>query len=166
MTCDMWHVTCAIWHGTCDMQHVTCDMLRGMNILSKFQLPSSSGLWIMIFWRLWGKGWLIDLMSDEADCRTAPATPGLLNIGMPFIYDTLMTCAPVLVDEQIQFPWRVVFGNFCSNWFKMVSANPANSQTLNQKRKLLLLFSRLMGWKLVWPWSLPLLKDTQRHLCG
>ena len=32
-------------------------------------------------------------------------------------------------------------------------ANPPDSQTLNQKRKLLLRFSRLVGWKFVWPWS-------------
>ena len=35
-----------------------------MNILSKFQLPSSSGLGLTVI---------------VGDCRTAPATPGLLN---------------------------------------------------------------------------------------
>ena len=74
VTCDMWHVTRDIWH----MWHATCDLLWGMNILSKFQLPTSSDLWFMIFWRLGGKGWLSHLMSNEADCRTAPATQGLL----------------------------------------------------------------------------------------
>ena len=73
-----------MWHVTRDMRRVTCDMLLGVNILSKFQLPSSSGWWFMIFWRLGGKGWLTDwlseLMNDEADCRTAPASPGLLII--------------------------------------------------------------------------------------
>ena len=67
-------------------------------------------------------------------------------------YDTLMTCVHVLVDGQFQFLWRVIFGDFFSNWFKLVSANPPNSQTLNQKRKLLLLFSRLAGCKFIWPW--------------
>ena len=87
MTCDVWHVTsdtwhmtCDIWHMTRDMWHVKFDMLWGVNILSKFQLPSSSGLWFRIFWRLGGKGWLSDWMSNEADCRTAPATPGLLKM--------------------------------------------------------------------------------------
>ena len=47
--------------------------------------------------------------------------------------DTLMTCVPVLEDEHLQFLWRVTFGNFCLNWFKLVSAKPPNSQTLNQK---------------------------------
>ena len=71
---------CDKWHMTRDMQHVTCDMLWGVNILSKFQLPSSSGFWFMIFWRLGGKGWVTEFMSNESDCRTALATPGLLNI--------------------------------------------------------------------------------------
>ena len=56
VTCDIWHVTCDTWHMTRDMRHVTCDMLWAVNLLSKFQLPSSSGLWVMIFWRLGGKG--------------------------------------------------------------------------------------------------------------
>ena len=43
VTRDMWHVTCDTWHVTCDTWHVTHDILCGMNILSKFQLSSSSG---------------------------------------------------------------------------------------------------------------------------
>ena len=74
----MWHVKRDTWHVTRDMRHVTYDMLWGVNILSKFQLPSSSGLWYMIFWRLGGKGWLTELINHKADCRTAPAIPGLL----------------------------------------------------------------------------------------
>ena len=35
-------------------------------------------------------------------------------------YATLVTYVPVLGDEQ--FPFRVIFGSFCSNWFKLVSA--------------------------------------------
>ena len=50
-------------------------MLRGVNVLSKFQLPSSSGLWYFEDYEE-----KAHLMSDEADCRTARATPGLLNI--------------------------------------------------------------------------------------
>ena len=75
VTCDMWHLTCVTWHAT-------CDMLEGVNILSKFQLPSSYCLWVMILWRFWGKGWLTDWLNysvnDEAVSSTAPATPGLL----------------------------------------------------------------------------------------
>ena len=61
-------------------------------------------------------------------------------------YDTMMICVPVLGDEQLQFPWRVILGDFCF-WFKLVSANPPNSKTLNQKRELLLRFSRLVVWQ-------------------
>ena len=49
-----------------------------MNILSKFQLPSSNGLGFMISWRLGGKGsvteWINRSINNEAVCRTAPAT--------------------------------------------------------------------------------------------
>ena len=44
-----------------------------------------------------------------------------------------MTYAPDLRAEQFQFACRVMFGQFCSKWFKLVSPNPPNSQTLNQK---------------------------------
>ena len=57
MPCDMWHVTHDTWH----MSRVT---------------------WFMILWRYGGKGWLSDLISDKAVYRTAPATPGLLKIGL------------------------------------------------------------------------------------
>ena len=81
MTCDTWHVTRDIWHMTCDTWHVTFDMLWGVNILSKFQLPSSYRLWFMILWRFGGKVPLMsNLMSNRGVCRTAPATPGLLKI--------------------------------------------------------------------------------------
>ena len=70
----MWHVTCDTWH------FVTRDMFGGVNILSKFQLPSSYGLWFMISWSSRGKGSRSDWMNDEGVSRTAQATPGLLKI--------------------------------------------------------------------------------------
>ena len=77
MTRDRWQVTRDTWH-------VTRDTFGGVNILSKFQLPSSYRLWFMILWRSGGKGWVTQLiswsMNYEAVYRTAPATPGLLNI--------------------------------------------------------------------------------------
>ena len=73
MTPDTWHLTHDTWHVTNGW---------GSSILSKLQLPSSYGLGVMMFWRLGGKGsltdWLTQSMSDEGDCRRAPATPGLL----------------------------------------------------------------------------------------
>ena len=50
-----------------------------MNIVSRFQLPCSNGLWVMMFWRSGGKGLPTDLMNHGGVCRTAPTTPGLLN---------------------------------------------------------------------------------------
>ena len=63
-------------------------MTHGVNILSKFQLSSSNGLGFMMLWISGGKGSLThwinelikELINDEAVCRTAPATPGLLKI--------------------------------------------------------------------------------------
>ena len=65
MTHDKWHMTCDIGHMTCD----TWLLMWGEHSLkiSKFQLTSFNGLWFIMFWRF------------EAVCRTAPATPGLLN---------------------------------------------------------------------------------------
>ena len=50
-----------------------------MNIPSKFQLPSSSGLGLTVFGRYFHKPSLTYLANDKALCRTAPATPGLLK---------------------------------------------------------------------------------------
>ena len=71
MTCNIWHVTHDTWHMTCDMW--------GVNILYKVQLPSSYGVWFMIFWKFGGKGSQTEWMTDEGVCRTAPATHGLLK---------------------------------------------------------------------------------------
>ena len=68
-----WHMICYMWHMTSDMWQVV-----GVNILSKFQLPS--GLVKTVFWRLGGKGWLYQLINDKGVSRTALATPGLLNM--------------------------------------------------------------------------------------
>ena len=76
MTCDTRNVTGDMWHLTPDVGH-----LVGVNILSKFQLPSSYGLGVMMFWRFGGKGSLTELMCNKSDCRTAPATPARLKSG-------------------------------------------------------------------------------------
>ena len=59
------------------MRHLTFDMWWEVNILSEFQ---AYGLGVKVFWRFGGKGLLADLMCNGGVCRTAPATPGLLNI--------------------------------------------------------------------------------------
>ena len=48
-------------------------------------------------------------------------------------YTTFMIYLPVLRAEQFQFPCKVIFSDFRSNWFNLVSANPPNSQTFNKK---------------------------------
>ena len=92
MTCDMWHVTHDMWHVICDTWHVTCDKLWGVYIFSKCQLPSSYGLWFMIFWRFWGKEslpeWQSESINYEGVLRTAPTTQGLLKNPSLFYYTT------------------------------------------------------------------------------
>ena len=51
-----------------------------MNILSKFQLFSSSGLGLTVLWIYFHKPSLNYWINHEAVYRTAPATPGLLKI--------------------------------------------------------------------------------------
>ena len=71
MTRDTWHVTrdtCHVtrdtWQVTRDTWHVTRDTFGGVNILSKFQLPSSYRLWFMILWRSGGKGWIAEWINE------------------------------------------------------------------------------------------------------
>ena len=141
----MWHVTRDIWHVAydiwqCDMRHMTCDMLWGVNILSKFLLPSFSGLWFMIFWRFGGKGWRSDWrfggkgsrsdwMSNKADCRTAPATPGLLTTSLNVciftespdsvikLWCSLVVCVCVTSRKiRFQMDWRPLGKERISNF--------------------------------------------------
>ena len=42
--CEKWHIKCLTWHVTHDTWHVTCERWEQVNLLSKFQLPSSYGL--------------------------------------------------------------------------------------------------------------------------
>ena len=56
-----------------------------MNIVSKFQLPTSNGLGVMTFEDPEEKGDSVTKcnnarINDKAFCRTAPASPGLLNM--------------------------------------------------------------------------------------
>ena len=55
------------------------DTWWGVNLLSKVQLSSSSGLGFMVFWRSGGKWSLSKSINDKAVCWTASATPGLLK---------------------------------------------------------------------------------------
>ena len=82
-------------------------MFGGVNIVSNFQLPSSNGLGVMIFEDLEEKDELVtELMSDEAVCRTAPATPGLLNI--QGVASCLEPKNPAYGRHQLSLPIRIV----------------------------------------------------------
>ena len=61
------------------MWPLTHDTQRMVSIVSNSQVPSSNGLGEMMYQRLWGKGWITELVNDKGVCRTAPATLGLLN---------------------------------------------------------------------------------------
>ena len=68
-TCDTWHMTFKMWHVTGDtwlvthdlwqmthdIWHMKHDRWREVNIPSKFQLSSSYGLGVMLFWKFGGK---------------------------------------------------------------------------------------------------------------
>ena len=87
VTCDMWHVTRDLWHVTRDMWHLTCDIFVWVNILSKFQLQALTVYDLWYYEDLeekdeWINQSMNQSMNDEAVYRTAPATPGLLNIAM------------------------------------------------------------------------------------
>ena len=62
LTHDMWHLECDTWHLTHDMCHMKCDTMWGVKILSKFQLSSSYGSGVMMFW---GKGSLTDWLTEQ-----------------------------------------------------------------------------------------------------
>ena len=80
MNCDVWHVTCDMWHVTQDTWHV-----RGWTFYQNF---SSLSLTVCDLWYYedleekadWIGQWINQLINHEAVYRTAPATPGLLNI--------------------------------------------------------------------------------------
>ena len=87
------------WHLTHDMCHLTCNTLWEFNILWKFQVRSSYGLDVKVFWIFGGKGWVSLLINDEGVCRTAPAK-GLLNMVYSYL---VITIASVIRDCQMLF---------------------------------------------------------------
>ena len=83
MTRDTWHVTRDTWH-------VTRDTFGGVNILSKFQLPSSYRLWFLILWRSGGKGSLNQSISESVT---------RLFVGQPRLH---RVCQKGILDQRIQ----------------------------------------------------------------
>ena len=77
----MWHVTCDTWHMTSDTWHMTCDMWHVVGGEHSLKISAPSLIWFVIYDILKiRRKRLTEWLSDEADCRTAPATPGLLII--------------------------------------------------------------------------------------
>ena len=60
-----------MWRVTCDTSYVTPEMwhMVGVNILSKFQLPSSFGLGGKVIWRSGGKGLVTRLIDHVINQR-------------------------------------------------------------------------------------------------
>ena len=58
---------------------MTSDTWREVKILSKFQVPSQYGLGVKVERIFGGKGRVNESMNYEVVCRTAPASPALLN---------------------------------------------------------------------------------------
>ena len=79
LTCDTWHVTRDTWHVTRDTRHMTC--LGGWTFSQNFSALALTVCDLWYYEDLEEKAdWLTDLINDKAVYRTAPATPGLLNI--------------------------------------------------------------------------------------
>ena len=60
---NKWHLTHYTWHVSHDKWHLTYATEGVVNIVSKFQVPSSNGLGVMMLWGLGGKGSLSDSIS-------------------------------------------------------------------------------------------------------
>ena len=58
---------------TGEMWHMTHSRWGKVNLVSQFQLPSSYGLGVKVFWRYFHKGWVTEWinkwMNDEGVCR-------------------------------------------------------------------------------------------------
>ena len=63
-SCDMWHVTRGLWYMTRGMWHLTREMWGDVNLLSKFQLPSSYSLGVKVCWRYFHRGSVSDLKNE------------------------------------------------------------------------------------------------------
>ena len=102
VTCHLSCVMCQVWHARCcflverrkklkkyiyflfSLNHtwqLTSDTQRLVNIVSKFQVPSSYYLVVKVCWRYFHKGWESFWMNQwitQFFFRTVPAIPGLL----------------------------------------------------------------------------------------
>ena len=77
---EIWPLTCDIWHMAYGIWHVIYDRWREVNLLSKFQLPSSYGFGMKVFWRYFHKGWMSQLINHLQRCLwNSPGYTGSLK---------------------------------------------------------------------------------------
>ena len=105
MTRDIWYMTRDTWHATCDMWNV----VGGEHSL-KISAPKL--FWFVIYDILQIRRerlthWLNQWMNHEADCRTAPATQGLLNISLKNFWKRISDFLSVIPSCQIYYKYSV-----------------------------------------------------------
>ena len=103
MTCDTWRVIRDTWHMTHDLWHVTYDKWGELKLLSKLQVPSSYGLGVKVVCPQ--RMTVSQFLKDKGVCRTAPATPCLLNISPHRWYLIKM----FVYKDDLSFPTDLLF---------------------------------------------------------
>ena len=79
VTCDTWHLTRDTWHMTYDTWHVTHG--GGWKFSQNFSSPALMVWdWQYLEYISTNHRWVNESINHGGDCRTAPATPGLLII--------------------------------------------------------------------------------------
>ena len=91
-TKKMWHLTPEMWH-----------MGGGVFIFSKFQLPSSYGLGVILFWRFGEKGLLNKWMNQSV-------TPGLLK-SCPWFVFVIVKYFFLMLEAQTS-PCHIIYSVF------------------------------------------------------
>ena len=125
------------WSHPPDTWHMTCDTWWRVNIFSILQLPSSSGLGVVIFWRFWGKAsvneWVNELINDKGVLEP-PRLHLVCKLELPWVafYCFLGSCFSQLILKY-----------FLSRNFKMLyvwrKSDPRRLSKVNQ------------GSTLIWP---------------
>ena len=98
---------------TPDMWHLTPDTGLVVNIGYKFQVPSSNGLGVIMFWRYGGKGWLGYSIADGGACGGG-SNSTLLIIFMVF---RCLICSLVYRTDI----WRLKYF-FLIDWHRLKSS--------------------------------------------
>ena len=70
-------------------------------------------------------------------------SPDVNGLAHYLSYATLVTDVPIFGADEFKFLCKVIFDGFCSNWFLLVSAQPQNSQSFNQKKDIVVTFIKI-----------------------